>query len=114
MGFSSVKNLVASIVEATPGQFDDWRDAWRAAVDNGSQEPLLAFIARERGLAEDVFLQRLATALGWSFVDLHKYTIPTEARGKISTKVAFQYSCCRLPWTMARCKLLSAIHSTQR
>ena len=33
MGFSSVKNLVASIVEATPDQFDDWRKAWRAAVD---------------------------------------------------------------------------------
>ena len=25
-------------------------------------------------------------------VDLHKLTVPTEARNKISTKVAFQYS----------------------
>ena len=92
MAYSSVRDLVASVVEAAPDQFDDWRKAWRAAVDNGSQEPLLAFIARERGLADDVFLQRLAKALDWPFVDLHKYTIPTEARGKISTKVAFQYS----------------------
>ncbi|MGA2801906.1 MAG: GspE/PulE family protein [Verrucomicrobiota bacterium] len=92
MGFSSVRNLVASVAEAAPDQFDDWHKAWRAAVDNGSQEPLLAFIARERGLADDVFLLRLAKALDRPFVDLHKYTIPTEARGKISTKVAFQYS----------------------
>ena len=67
MGFSSVKNLVASVAETTPGQFDDWRKAWRAAADNGSAESLLSFIARERGLAEDVFLQRLAKALGWPY-----------------------------------------------
>ena len=91
MGFSSVKNLVASVAESTPGQFDDWRKAWRAAVDNGSAESLLSFIARERGQAEDVFLQRLANALGWPYVDLHKHTIPPEARNKLSTKVAFQY-----------------------
>ena len=60
MGFGSVKNLVASVADATPAQFDDWRKAWRAAADSGSAEPLLAFIARERGVAEDVFLQKLA------------------------------------------------------
>jgi type II secretion system protein E len=92
MGFSPVKNLVASVAEASPDQFDDWRKAWRASADNGSQEPLLTFIARERGVAEDVFVQRLAASLGWPFVDLHTFTVPTEARNKISTKVAFQYS----------------------
>ena len=91
MGFSSVKNLVAAVAETTPGQFDDWRKAWRAAADNGSTESLLSFVARERGLAEDVFLQRLATALSWPYVDLHQHTIPPEARNKLSTKVAFQY-----------------------
>ena len=92
MGFSSVKNLVASVADATPVQFDDWRKAWRAASDSGSTEPLLTFIARERGVAEDVFVQRLATALGWPYVDLPKLTVPTEARNKISTKIAFQFS----------------------
>ena len=91
MGFSSAKNLVASVAEATPGQFDDWCKAWRAAADNGSTESLLSFIARERGLTEDIFLQRLANALGWPYLDLHKHTIPPEARNKLSTKVAFQY-----------------------
>jgi type II secretion system protein E len=92
MAFSSLKNLVASVAEASPVQFDDWRTAWRTAADGGSQEPLLTFIARERGVAEDVFTQRLATSLGWPYLDLPKLTIPTEARNKISTKVAFQYS----------------------
>jgi type II secretion system protein E len=92
MAFSSAKNLIATVADATPKQFDDWRKSWHAAATGGSTEPLLTFIARERGVAEDVFLQKLAAAIGWPFIDLHKHTVPTEARNKISTKVAFQYS----------------------
>ena len=92
MAFSSAKNLIATVADATPTQFDDWRKSWRAAVTGGSTEPLLTFIARERGVAEDVFLQKLASALGWPYLDLPKHTVPAEARNKISTKVAFQYS----------------------
>ena len=57
MAFSSVRNLVATVAEASPAQFDVWRKAWRAAADSGSTEPLLTFIARERGVAEDIFMQ---------------------------------------------------------
>ena len=92
MAFSSVKNLVATVAEASPAQFDDWRKSWRAAADAGSVEPLLTFVARERGVAEDVFMQRLATALGWPYLDLAKLTIEDEVRNKISTKIAFQFS----------------------
>ncbi|HEY5296367.1 MAG TPA: ATPase, T2SS/T4P/T4SS family [Verrucomicrobiae bacterium] len=92
MAFTSVKNLVASVAEASPTQFDDWQKAWRTSADAGASEPLLTFIARERGVAEDVFTQRLAASLGWPYVDLPKLSISTEARNKISTKVAFQYS----------------------
>jgi len=91
MAFSPVRNLVATVAEASPAQFDDWRKSWRAAVDGGSAEPLLTFVARERGVAEDVFTQRLATALGWPYLDPTKLTVDNEARGKISTKIAFQY-----------------------
>ena len=77
---------------ATPEQFDEWSKAWKVAVASGSQETLLAFICRERGLAEDVFLQQLAQALNWPYLDLPKLTVPAEARNRISTKVAFQYS----------------------
>ncbi len=92
MAFNSVKNLVAGVAEATPTQFDDWRKTWRAAADAGSTEPLLTYIARERGVAEDVFLQRLAAALGWPFLELGKLAVENEVRNKISTKIAFQFS----------------------
>jgi type II secretion system protein E len=91
MSFNSVRNLVATVAEASPAQFDDWRKAWRAAVEGGSAEPLLTFVARERGVGEDVFMQRLAAALGWPYVDLHKTTVENEVRAKITTKIAFQY-----------------------
>ncbi|HTR40909.1 MAG TPA: GspE/PulE family protein [Pseudomonadales bacterium] len=92
MAFGSIKNVVASAAGATPIQFDDWRKSWRAATASGSTEPLLTFIARECGLAEDVFMQKLAGSLGWPYLEINKLSIPAEARSKISTKVAFQYS----------------------
>ena len=52
----------------------------------------MTFIARECGLSEDVFMQKLAGSLGWPYLDLGKMGVPTEARNKISTKIAFQYS----------------------
>jgi len=92
MAFSSVKNLVATVAEASPAQFDDWQKTWRTAAEAGATEPLLTFVARERGVAEDVFVQRLAASLGWPYLDLPKLTVPPEARNKLSTKIAFQYS----------------------
>src|SRR5215469_12702968 len=92
MPFISLKQFLARMDLATPAQFDEWSKAWKVAQASGSQEPLLAFICRERGLAEDVFLQKLAQALNWPFLDLPKLKVPAEARNRISTKVAFQYS----------------------
>ena len=92
MAFSSVKNLVATVADASPAQFDDWRRTWRAAADAGSTEPLLTFIARERGVGEDAFIQKLAAALGWPYLDLAKLTIEDEVRSKLTTKIAFQFS----------------------
>jgi len=92
MAFTSVTSLFASVIGVAPAEFADMRKAWQVAVDNGSQETFLAFLCRERGLAEDVFLQRLAAALNWPFLELAKLTVENDARNKISTKVAFQYS----------------------
>jgi len=92
MAFNSVKHIVATVAEAPPAQFDEWRRSWRAAADAGSPEPLLTFIARERGVSEDVFMQRLAATLGWPHVDLSKLVVEDEVRNKVSTKIAFQYS----------------------
>src|SRR6266550_1547309 len=92
MAFISLKEFLGRMELATPEQFDEWNKAWRVATESGSQESLLGFICRERGLAEDVFLQQLARALNWPYLDLPKVAVPAEARNRISTKVAFQYS----------------------
>lgn len=91
MAFVSIKNILAQHALATPEQFDDWNKAWRVASENGSQESLIGFICREKGIAEDAFIQQLAKALGWPYLELKKLDIPPEARQKVSTKVAFQY-----------------------
>jgi len=57
MAFVSLKEFLSRTGLATLAQFDEWNKAWRLAVEGGSQESLLAFICRERGLAEDVYLQ---------------------------------------------------------
>src|SRR5438876_2876683 len=92
MAFISLKEFLGRMDLATAEQFDTWNKAWRVAAENGSQESLMGFICRERGLAEDVFLQQLARALTWPFLDLPKISVPAEARSRISTKVAFQHS----------------------
>jgi type II secretion system protein E len=92
MPFVSLTDFLSQAELATPNEFDELSKAWRVAVDSGSQETLLGFIARERGIAEDVFLKKLATALGWPYVELPKLSIGPEARGKLSTKVAFQHT----------------------
>src|SRR5262252_2374295 len=92
MPFISLKQFLARMDLATPAQFDEWSKAWKVAAESGSQDSLLSFICRERGLAEDVFLQKLAQAMNWPYLDLPKLKVPAEARNRISTKVAFQYS----------------------
>jgi len=92
MGFSSIREFFAQVALITPEQFEEWNKAWKVAAENGSQESLLLFICRERGIAEDVFMQQLATALKWPYLELAKLDVPPEARQKVPTKVAFQYS----------------------
>ncbi len=76
---------------ATPDRLEEWQKAWRLATANGSQDTLFDFICRESGVSEENFLIALGKVLNWPFVDLKKVNVPTEARNKISTKVAFQY-----------------------
>jgi hypothetical protein len=87
MAFISLREFLSRMGLSTGDQFDEWNKAWRITQESGSQESLLAFICRERGLAEDVFLQQLAHALNWAYLDLPKLKVPAEARTRISTKV---------------------------
>jgi type II secretion system protein E len=92
MAFLSIKNVLAQAALANLHQFDAWIKEWRIAVENGSQESLIAFFCREAGISEEVFLQRLAAALGWPFLDLPRIAITAETQKRISTKVAFQFT----------------------
>jgi type II secretion system protein E len=92
MGYQSISNVLAQSALVRPEQFREWVKAWRVATENGSVESLLAFVGRETGLAEEVFLQRLATTLGMVYIDLPRLSIPPEVRDRIVTKVAFQYN----------------------
>ena len=91
MALKSIKHILAEASLVNSEQFPEWSKAWRVAVENGSNESMLAFFAREAGLSEEVFLQRLAEKLGWPFIDLRHVTVASDAQKKILTKVAFQY-----------------------
>ena len=91
MAFVSIKSILAEAALANTDQFDEWSKAWRVAVENGSQDSLLTFICREGGMSEEQFLQKLATQLNWSYLDLPKLEIPEDVRERVSTKVAFQH-----------------------
>jgi type II secretion system protein E len=91
MGYRPIQTVLADAGLATPAQFQEWRKAWAIAADNGSQENLIAFMARERGVSEEQFLRILAQTLAWPFLELSHVTVDAETRRKICTKVAFQY-----------------------
>ncbi len=107
MAFVSIRQVLAEASLAAPEQFETWLKGWRVAVENGSQESLLAFFSREAGISEEIFLQRLATALGWPYLDLGRQSISSETQKRISTKVAFQYTV--LPVSFEKGTLLVAV-----
>ncbi|HEV8544383.1 MAG TPA: ATPase, T2SS/T4P/T4SS family [Verrucomicrobiae bacterium] len=91
MALKSIKSILAEASLLNAEQFEAWSKEWRVGVENGSTESLLGFFARESGLSEEIFLQRLAEKLGWPFIDLPHTSMTADAQKKITTKVAFQY-----------------------
>ena len=72
MALKSIKTILAEASLVSPEQFQERSRDWKKAVENGSNEGLLGFFARESGISEEIFLQRLAEKLGWPFIDLPK------------------------------------------
>lgn len=91
MAFVSIKKVFEGAGLASVDQFDQWRKDWSLAVEAGSEETMLEFFGREAGLGQEEFVKRLAEELGWEAIDLPALEIPTDARERISTKVAFQH-----------------------
>ena len=92
MPFAPLNNVIAQAMSVAPEQVALWKKSWRASVEGGAEESFLAFACREGGMSEETLLQALALRLQWPFQDLRRLQVPTEARNKISTKVAFQFS----------------------
>ena len=92
MAYLPLQSVLERAGLATPAQFRDWSAAWRKSEEAGTAETQLAFFAREAGLTDEQFLQKLAATLSWPFVELPKLTIPPEVRKQVSTKTAFQFS----------------------
>jgi type II secretion system protein E len=92
MALASIKSVLSKASLITDWQYEQGRRAWQAGVESGSPEPLLDFFRRESGLSEEVFLQRLAQALEWPYLDLPRVNVAKEAQQRISTKVAFQFT----------------------
>jgi type II secretion system protein E len=91
MAFVSLKSVFAQAELGSPEQIEAWSRAWRVASAAGATEPRLTFFARETGMGEEAFLQKLGAALGWPFLELKGITLENEVRKRISTKVAFQH-----------------------
>src|ERR1700691_4304574 len=59
MAIGSIKTLLEKHDLATPRQFEEWIKAWRLAVEGGSLETLLAFVAREKCITKEAILTAL-------------------------------------------------------
>jgi len=89
--FLSIKTILQEAELVSQDQFETWTQQWRTAVEGGSEDTMLEFFSREKGVTDEQFLKQLADALKWPFVDLQSLNIASEIRSRISTKVAFQY-----------------------
>ena len=49
--FLSIKTLLDQASLVSPEQFDTWSKQWRTAVDGGSDDSLLSFFSREKGIS---------------------------------------------------------------
>lgn len=77
---------------ATREEFSHWLRAWRASIDGGATDSMLSFFAREKGVSEDEYLDKVARILNWERVDILQVDISREASMKLSPKVAFQFT----------------------
>ena len=112
MPFASISTVFASAGLASPERFAALQKAWRITVENGSQDGLLTFVARENGLTEEALLQRLSTILGWPFVDLPHLSVPPRPARESPPKSPSSIWCCPPPSRTMSCRWPSAIRST--
>ena len=91
--FLSIKTILQEAELVSQDQFETWTQQWRTAVEGGSEDTMLEFFSREKGVTDEQFLKQLADALKWPFVDLQR---PLHAHTEIV--VAFWSLNCLVAW----------------
>ncbi|MBE7503510.1 MAG: Flp pilus assembly complex ATPase component TadA [Verrucomicrobiales bacterium] len=96
MAVASIKRLLSQAALAGADQWDQWRREWAAEPESGAKaKTLLEQVQRRLELPEADFLPRVATALGWPYVE--RISVPQEEEAKrelrrrLSPKIAFQH-----------------------
>lgn len=92
MAITSLINLFEESDLASREEFSLWLKSWKASIDSGATDSMLSFFAREKGVAEDQYLDKVAKAIGLERADISQADITREASLKVSPKLAFQYT----------------------
>ena len=92
MAYTSFRDFCVAAQLAEADQFDQWRSDWcveRAGDGGGGTLP--EFLCKRSGKTEGEFLSRVAEAYDWQRIDLGDVKPTTEARRRISSKIASQH-----------------------
>ena len=99
MAYASFKQFCIAAHLAREDEWDalmaDWR---RERAEDGLTDAFPIYLCRRNGISEADYLKRVGEAFDWHSIDLAEVKPSVEARRKISSKVASQYSV--LPVTM--------------
>ena len=89
MAYASFKDFCVASKLAQGDQFDEWRSDWgRERSENGLADSLPEFFCKRSGKSEADFLSLVGKAFDWETINLSEVKPETEARLKISSKVA--------------------------
>ena len=92
MAYTSFRDFCVATQMAGEDQFDEWQSDWRRErAESDLDESLPAFLCKRSGKSEDDFLECVSAAYDWERVQLSEVKPTTEARRRISSKVASQH-----------------------
>jgi type II secretion system protein E len=92
MAYTSFRDFCVSAQLAEPAQYDVWQSDWRRERDeNGLTDSLPEFLCKRGGKSEDFFLECVSQGYDWERIELNNVKPSSEARRKISSKVASQH-----------------------
>ena len=92
MAYTSFKDFCVATQMAGEEQFDEWQSDWRRErAESDLEDSLPAFLCKRSGKSEDDFLEYVSEAYDWERVQLSEVKPTTEARRRISSKVASQH-----------------------